>query len=673
MPRKGSRSHGRRGPAAAFCAAAIAVAVLGAVSSAPPAKAQEQTVGPSDQPYEDQYLLEGDVPVYDLGVPLTVEPLGYRRLAAELVYYDGDHDTFGDEVERGGRTSWRQETLNWGTLEAQAQFVDFDSSYLGRAATGSEGLVTFRQSAMAVSDIAVLDTAVGHQRTVLDSLLHGGYRYRLPTTPLLGASVELARPEGDLRLTTGKVGVYRGIALPRFEETGGKLTTIAYHRHVNEQLEFGGELANLRDDDDIRDHTSMLLGARYAPPWSAHEHSARLLADGDGSLGFWTDSVTELGTNPVLRYGMFYFDAELAWTDVPIANDQMGLYLRADISKYRYSLSAGYDYTETGLDAIELAPSKTNTIYVSSNLRVARRLSLGFNGDVSTRSFTGTFSDEQFVWRGNAYVLLGLWLGDMRIEAFGDEVDSDAPGNRRQRNGFRAAFDWRMHQRVRLTTELRTQRYDELRGDVNRDELSVLFRYDLLDNLSLGLNTALYRARSDAFPADDGVGINADVRWAFRPSWYASLSLNHNRAALDTLDPDLSAYSDLRDSTVWLTVGYARSAGQPYPMFGRAHDGKAGTGGLSGEVFFDENRDSIRQPSERVAAGATVLLDGRYETRTDEQGRYAFAPVPTGTHEVTLLTEELPLPWGLDDERPRSVTVWFRQTADLDFPLVVMN
>jgi hypothetical protein len=151
------------------------------------------------------------------------------------------------------------------------------------------------------------------------------------------------------------------------------------------------------------------------------------------------------------------------------------------------------------------------------------------------------------------------------------------------------------------------------------------------------------------------------------------LSLNHNRAALETFDPTLGSYSDLADRTVWLTVGYARSAGQPYPTFGRAHDGKAGSGSLSGEVFFDENGDSVRQPSERVAVGATVVLDGRYQARTDEQGRYLFAPVPTGEHEVTLLTEELPLPWGLDDERPRPITVWFRQTAEVSFPVVAID
>jgi hypothetical protein len=668
MPRRGGRWKRLHESQAALQATATAVVVLALLSSAP-ARAQAQAGPPTDQPYLDQYLLEGDASVYDVGVAVS-QPLGQRRLGAELVYYDGDHDAFGSETEQGVRASWRQETLNWGTLETQAQFIDFDTAYLGRAASGTDALVTFRQSAMPVSDVTLLDTSVGHQRTVLDSLLHGGYRYRLPTTPLLGASAAFAKPQGELRLSTGKVGIYRGVALPRFEETGGKLTTVAYDRRVNERFELGGELASLSDDDDIRDHTSLVLGGRFAPPEGRHELAARLLADGDGHLGFWTDSVTELGANPVLRYGLFYFDAELAWMDVPIASDQMGLYLRADMSKYRYSISTSYDYYETGMDGTDLAPSEAHTVYVSSNLRLARRLSLGLNGDASTRTYVG---DDQFLWRGNVYLQVGLLLGDARIEVFGEELDSDMPGNRRDRNGLQVAFDWRIQQRVRLTTELRTERYLEVASPVDRDELSVLFRYDLFDNLTLGLNTTLFRSRSDAFGADDGVGINADARWAFRPSWYASLSLNRNRAALDTYDPNFASYGDFGDRTIWVTVGYARTAGQPYPLFGRAADGKAGTGGLTGLVFYDKNRDSIRQASEEVAAGATVVLDGRYEARTDEQGRYSFVPVPTGAHEVALLTEELPLPWGLDDERPRPITVWFRRTAVLDFPIAVID
>jgi hypothetical protein len=261
--------------------------------------------------------------------------------------------------------------------------------------------------------------------------------------------------------------------------------------------------------------------------------------------------------------------------------------------------------------------------------------------------------------------------GDARFEVSTDELDSDSPGNRQKRNGVRAAFDWRMPQRVRLTTELGVERYDDIRGTTHRDEISVWFRYDVLNDVSLGLNTSLYRARGSV-TGDDGVSVSADARWAFLPHWQATLSLTHNGATLDASDPLYLNRTEFGSDSVWLTVGYARSAGRSYPLFGHVN-GTHGNGAVVGEVFFDENRDGIRQPSEQAAGGAVVVLDGRHEARTDEQGRYYYSPVPTGTHEIAILTEELPLPWGLDDETPRQVRVSFRDTARMDFALVVMD
>jgi hypothetical protein len=133
----------------------------------------------------------------------------------------------------------------------------------------------------------------------------------------------------------------------------------------------------------------------------------------------------------------------------------------------------------------------------------------------------------------------------------------------------------------------------------------------------------------------------------------------------------------IRDKTsgsnsIWLNFSYARSSGRPYQTFGR-NNGKAGKGRISGQVFFDENGDSLRQPSERAASGITVLLDGRYETRTNAQGRFSFDPVPTGRHEIRVLTEDAPLPWGLEDERARPVETGFRGDSAVDFALQRMN
>jgi len=654
----------------------IALAVIGAAIASTSAAAQTLTpvlADDSPEPYRDQYLVDGEGSTETADDFAIVEPIGQRRVTAETIYYSSSDGLLGDEVERGARANWRRETLNWGVVDAQVQIANFDSDLFGRA-SGSDAVVTLRQSSMPVSADTMLDTVVGHQRTRLDSLLHGGYRYRLPTSPLFGVTTALNGAGYDVRLSTGNVGAYRGVALPRFEETGGRLTSIGYDQEIGPQLRFGSELVHVTKDDDVRDHTSFLAGTRYTLPNNRHDLAARLLADDDGNIGIWTDSRLQLESNPVLRYGMFRFGRDLVFTDVPIADDQWGAYLRADINTFRYNLSTGYDYTEMGSGSTTATSNRSHSVFASGSVRLSRSISIGFNEDVATRDFEGPRSDQQLLWRSDVFGQLSMPLGTLRLEAFWHRLTGDIEANERKRSGLRTSFDWRMPEKVRLTSELRFEEDDKASGRARWNELGMLFRYDILRNVSLGLNATLFQTRSDFGIGDDGIVLNADVRWLFLRNWYATLSLNDNRRELNVQDIGFFG-QDRVDGTraFWITVGYARSAGQPYPTFGRAHDGKAGSGAISGLVFFDENHDSIRQFGEKVAIGATVVLDGRYETRTDELGRFQFAPVPTGAHEITVLTEELPLPWGLEDETPRRINVPFRGAAEIDFALTVMD
>ncbi len=419
----------------------------------------------------------------------------------------------------------------------------------------------------------------------------------------------------------------------------------------------------------------MLLGGRYTLPDDSQQHAARLLADDDGNLAFWTDSRHEFDLLPTLRYGIFHFDKDVVWADIPIARGQTGLYARAESRRStRYTFSAGYDYFETDLGAVSSTASDSHSVFVSGSLQVRRALSVGFNANLGTRNIFDGVDDQQDARRLNAFALVNSALGNARIEAYSYGLDSEISTSLRDRSGIGVSFNWRMPERVRLTTEARVEDIEDLRGSTRRSELSALFRYDLLDNLSLGFNSALYSTRGEQYAEDGGLSLSADARWAFLPNWSLHLSVNHNRADYMVSDPGLfPPDGSAGQSSVWLMVSYQRRTGQPYPMFGRTHDGTAGSGSLSGQVFFDLNGDSIRQPSEEVAVGAVVVLDGRYETRTDEQGYYSFAPVPTGAHEIGVLTEELPLPWGLDDEAPRPVVVRFRGQTTADFALIVVN
>ena len=48
---------------------------------------------------------------------------------------------------------------------------------------------------------------------------------------------------------------------------------------------------------------------------------------------------------------------------------------------------------------------------------------------------------------------------------------------------------------------------------------------------------------------------------------------------------------------------------------------------MSGVVFFDADDNSLREASEAGVPDVTIRLNGRFQTRSDAQGRYEFPAV----------------------------------------------
>jgi hypothetical protein len=119
---------------------------------------------------------------------------------------------------------------------------------------------------------------------------------------------------------------------------------------------------------------------------------------------------------------------------------------------------------------------------------------------------------------------------------------------------------------------------------------------------------------------------------------------------------------------VQLIARFEETQGTPYARVA-GPGGRSGTGWIEGAVFFDENGDGVRQPTERGAPGVVVVLDGRATQITDTEGRYRFGIVGAGTHAVSVSVERVPLPWGLQDESPRPVQVQVREGARVDVGL----
>jgi hypothetical protein len=64
----------------------------------------------------------------------------------------------------------------------------------------------------------------------------------------------------------------------------------------------------------------------------------------------------------------------------------------------------------------------------------------------------------------------------------------------------------------------------------------------------------------------------------------------------------------------------------------------------------------------------TLVLDRRYVARTDAQGFYSFPQVVAGPHEIELVQDNLPLPWG-SAAPSRRIEVRVRDTATADYPV----
>jgi hypothetical protein len=57
-------------------------------------------------------------------------------------------------------------------------------------------------------------------------------------------------------------------------------------------------------------------------------------------------------------------------------------------------------------------------------------------------------------------------------------------------------------------------------------------------------------------------------------------------------------------------------------------------GVVRGTLWLDDNRDGARQPWEAPLSGVAVILDGQHSAITDENGRYIFVNVTSGSHQI---------------------------------------
>jgi len=133
--------------------------------------------------------------------------------------------------------------------------------------------------------------------------------------------------------------------------------------------------------------------------------------------------------------------------------------------------------------------------------------------------------------------------------------------------------------------------------------------------------------------------------WTVGASYYVSRNTGRTPLEVESPIPGPPQYVERRtdDEGVYVNLRYEWRAGtRSAPLAGAPG---VGSGGVTGVLYLDENDNGLHDAGEGGAANVVVLLNGRFAARTDPEGRFEFPSVAAGSHVLTVVPDNLPLPW----------------------------
>jgi hypothetical protein len=566
----------------------------------------------------------------------------------------------GDVQTRWGTALYGQiETPNHGSMSLDAN-GDLH---------GGGGTFTLRQRGMPIEGGWLANHEFGLITAPSPGMFRRPSRVFVPSPILRGLSADWGQPQGGwaFQATVGDPGQLSIYPDTRFERLPGNRTRLGGEWSASPGGEQG--LAVAAQYERARDITpgassgsasrldadATLLGLRHAGNgWHAQGQWMQSRAQGTTRNGFWVD--TEWDDQPV-RWGagVYRLDTDLRWTELPMASDLEGGYLRGLWRQRQWTLDGSLDLLRS------LRPGRNWGHYATLNgrWRLSRDSSLG--SGLAWREFSGRAGSAYVDWR----FVNGQGQAGLRLEhSFG----LGRPDN----TELSYDQDWRTQVGWSLSTSLGA--VIESADPANGLPGDTLLKAAVSLNGRLGNRGNLFGSLTSERGSDgrDSHNLSFTAQWRLTQRWSLEGTFTRvlGRPRLATsLDPLVinALLASTADRSYLVLLRYQFEAGsRDVPLGGGAG---AGSGRVEGMVFFDANRNGVQEASEQGVPGVTIYLDNRYAVRTDNQGRFEFPSVATGARSVTLRNETLPLPWNVVDDGQARIEVRLRETIRVQLPV----
>ena len=574
----------------------------------------------------------------------------------------------------GLRASGYVDTLYWGSFSANLGLQQGRSSSLNRDKQSSQRTQwQIRQQGMPLDGGWQLDNALGQINLPVPELARNSLRIGLPTAGMLGLSSQWRQAAGlQINTALGQSGGFTGFPVPSFETTGGQYAYVS----VQDRLAVGAgaeasrwlygatlataqnlPAANAGSTGSSRVNAQSFYAAAQrqwqgsqgaaTQPSSVQINALHSLSNGisssgqalPASHGIWLDGGFNLRGHANL-WGVFYLEPNLSWLDAPVANDLQGGYWRHSWRTRQWSSESNVEL---------LSPVQGNTpagFFASQALRYQYSTLLSFGGSVNLRRYNTD---------GESVLGYSQWTHDLGSTRAQIEFARSEPSDRLVR--MQIDHDFNAMGDLRLSTSLSADR-EKRNGLPSRGwGLALAADWQIAPDLSF---TSSVQSRSASRQVQ--YSLNSGLSWRIAPQWSLNATVfgvqgNPQSGSLvqSPLTAPTASANRLQDKGVFISLRYSEAAGSAQAPMGGAVGSAAGS--VVGVIFLDENGNGKQEASERGAPQVTVLLDGRFSVDTDAQGRFEFPYVAAGAHTITLLSDNLPLPWNVADGGKQTIRV----------------
>src|ERR1700733_11796660 len=638
------------------------------------ADAQSEPPAPAAPVYQDRIIgggsLAPDISMDD-GATSDTQGLAHSLqldgVFSALSSHGGGSDSNVSENGVVLKSQWETATYGDWSLDASART---GGSEAGSSEQGQGGVITLRQRGMPFDGDWQADNALGDLNSPDINLARIQPRFYLPPAPMQGLTTEWRGPDGLQVVAGGGVpGLYDGIVVPNFRTLDGSTATAGAQWSPASQWTLGGQFieahgVNLEtgpviDSAALMSSSDALLSAAWA---EGGEHLQMNLLDGDSggkanALGTWIDASMTQGRF-LQNAGIFRIDPNMSWGNQLISSDAQGGYYRLNYQSRQWLADVGIDEVRS----VSGLGSDTTFLTGDTRYQLSRDWGAGGVANLSRTDGGTSWSLEGYVDHSNA-------AGTGRVQADYAETTGG------QDAALTLNQTWSAPVGMRLSTSSAVERISgALVNGLEQDStvLSVSAYGGGQISSGLGLEGNVRWATTVQGQAAPGVSANISLTWQLSQAWEILATYYDSRVGswtpltvVSPLTPPMATVvPSVQESGMFLTLRYRRASGSHFAPLGGAPG--AGSGEIAGVVFLDANSNGHADAGEAGAPNVTVVLDGRFSVQTDAGGRFSFPVVATGHHVISVVPDNLPLPWTLINEGRAEIEVTTRDRTEIN-------